>query len=187
MIRGFGRSFTASWGTAQYGTRSAMICRSILTRGCLMLTSLPDSSLLEHSKFLQCGSGQLSRPRYLRRVKFVTRKILIGSAVGLYAMSSVASTPPTGTRFTGRGRITLHRGEPCTSQIMFDLRPVNSKTAIWMAAGAHDSAKLTEAASDRRRVRITGTWKHGLHTGCAYVEVKTFAVESTWWNKLWKK
>jgi hypothetical protein len=123
-----------------------------------------------------------------KRVRFLTHRILISSAFFVFAAACLgAATHPAGARYSGRGRIILHRGEPCTSQIMFDFRPLDSKAAVWMAAGAHDSAKLTQAATDRRRVRISGTWKHGLHSGCAYVEVKTFVVETTWWSRLLKK
>jgi hypothetical protein len=69
---------------------------------------------------------------------------------------------------------------------MFDFRPLDSKAVIWVAAGAHDSAKLTEAARDRRRVRIGGVWKRGRETGCAYVEVTKLTVETSWWENLFK-
>jgi hypothetical protein len=124
------------------------------------------------------------------RVKFVRYRLIVAAAVALTLLitGNLGAAPrPAGTRFSARGKITLHRGEPCTPQIMFDFRPVDSKTVIWMAAGAHDSAKLTAAASDRRRVRISGTWRGGLHAGCGYVEVKTVVVETTWWSRLWKK
>jgi len=69
---------------------------------------------------------------------------------------------------------------------MFDFHPIDSKAVVWLAASARDSRKLTDAARDHRRVRIAGVWRHGAHTGCAYVDVKSLTVEKTWWNKLWK-
>ena len=107
-------------------------------------------------------------------------------AVCATATASAATTPRAGASFTGRGKIVLHRGEPCTSQIMFDFRALNSKTIVWMAAGAHDSAKLTDAAGDHRRVRITGVWRHGQHPSCAYVEVKSLVLERSWLESLFK-
>ena len=69
---------------------------------------------------------------------------------------------------------------------MFDFHALNSNATVWMAAGAHDSAKMTEAAGAHRRVRITGVWRRGQHTGCAYVEVKKLALERSWLESLFK-
>ena len=114
--------------------------------------------------------------------------VAIGLAIAACAPTQalMARTGPAGTRFSERGRITLHRGQPCTYQIMFDFQPAESKAIVWLAAGAHDSKKLTEAARDHRRVRITGLWKRGPQTGCGYVDVKKVAVEGSWWSNLWK-
>ena len=113
--------------------------------------------------------------------------IMMALALGACASSNLqAKTAPAGTRFTRDGRITLHRGEPCTPQIMFDFHPIDSKAVVWLAAGARDSRKLTEAAKDRRQVRITGVWRQGRHSGCGYVDVKKLTVERSWWGKLWK-
>jgi hypothetical protein len=98
----------------------------------------------------------------------------------------MATTAPAGARFADKGKITLHRGEPCTSQIMFDFHPIDSRTVVWLAAGAHDSQKLTDAARQRRRVRITGVWRRGQHAGCAFVDVKKFTVEGNWLSNLFK-
>ena len=91
-----------------------------------------------------------------------------------------------GSRFVERGKVTLHRGEPCTSQIMYDFRPLDSSSVVWMAAGAHDSTKLTEAARTRNRVQINGVWKSGRKTDCGYVEVRKVIVERSWWGSLFK-
>ena len=69
---------------------------------------------------------------------------------------------------------------------MFDFHPAGSKSIVWLAAGAHDSAKLTDAARNRGRVQISGTWKRGRESECAYVDVKKVTVETSWWNKLFK-
>src|SRR5205085_11802580 len=98
----------------------------------------------------------------------------------------LARTGSVGTRFIRKGKVTLHRGEPCTSQIMFDFHPVESKSIIWLAAGAHDSSKLTEAAQSRGRVQITGIWKRGRQSECAYVDVSKVIVERSWWDSLFK-
>jgi len=97
-----------------------------------------------------------------------------------------AATSAAGTSFNGRGKIVLHRGEPCTSQIVFDFHPLNSNAIVWMAADAHDSAKLTEAAGEHRRVRVTGVWRRGQHAGCAYAEVKKLVLERSWLESLFK-
>jgi hypothetical protein len=125
------------------------------------------------------------------RVKSIVHRVAITTLALTFAACATgkitaAATAPLGTRFSAKGKLTLHRGEPCTSQIMFDFRPLNSRAIIWMAASAHESRKLTDAARDRRGVRISGVWRRGQHAGCAYVEVKSLTVESSWWNKLFK-
>ena len=120
--------------------------------------------------------------RVIRQLAVVT------IAFGVWAWQSNlnAATAAAGSSFNSRGKIVLHRGEPCTSQIMFDFRPLNATTIVWMAADAHDSAKLTEAAGAHRRVRITGIWRRGQHTGCAYVEVTKLVLERSWLESLFK-
>jgi len=116
--------------------------------------------------------------------------IILAAAVAVIACAPtnglLAKTPPTGTQYGGNGKATLHRGQPCTSQIMFDFHPVGAKSIIWLAAGAHESNKLTEAAGKHRRVRITGVWKHGRDNGCGYVDVAKVTVEVGFWDKLFK-
>jgi len=121
---------------------------------------------------------------FLRRAAI----IFLSLALGACAINAVAAaTAPSGTHFSDRGKITLHRGEPCTSQIMFDFHAVNGRTTVWLAAGAHDSKKLTEAARIHRAVRVSGVWRRGRQSGCAYVDVEKATVEATWWNKLFKQ
>ena len=113
----------------------------------------------------------------------------MGCTIGTYASARdvMARTGAAGSRFAERGKVTLHRGEPCTSQIMYDFRPLDSNSVVWMAAGAHDSSKLTEAARTRNRVQISGVWKRGRQNGCGYVDVKKVIVERSWWGSLFKR
>jgi hypothetical protein len=112
--------------------------------------------------------------------------ILVACALGACAGSLQAKTAPAGSRYNSNGKVTLHRGQPCTSQIMFDFHPAGSKSTVFLAAGAKDSRKLTDAARAGRRVRVTGVWKRGRDAGCGYVDVKTLVVETSFWNKIWK-
>ena len=75
-----------------------------------------------------------------------------------------------GSHFDGIGRVTLHAGQPCTSQIMFDFRRTGSST-VWLAAPIGESKILTEAAERKRRVHISGKWRRGREKGCSYVDV----------------
>jgi hypothetical protein len=75
-----------------------------------------------------------------------------------------------GSRFDGVGRVTLHAGQPCTSQIMFDFR-IGSSKSVWLAAPMRETKVLTEAASRHRRVHVSGIWRHGKQAGCSYVDV----------------
>ena len=69
---------------------------------------------------------------------------------------------------------------------MYDFHPNKSKSVIWLAAGEHESRKLTEAADKHRRVRITGTWKRGRDNGCGYVDVSNVTIELSFFDKLFK-
>jgi hypothetical protein len=120
----------------------------------------------------------------VRQAAIIT--IALDLAFGATPAVLSATSPAIGTSFNARGKITLHRGEPCTSQIVFDFHPLNSNAMVWMAAGAHDSAKLTEAAGAHRRVRVTGVWRHGQRPGCAYVEVNKLVAERSWLESLFK-
>ncbi len=97
---------------------------------------------------------------------------LAGSNLSLSAAARPTPTPhavaPKGAHFDAVGRISMHAGQPCTSQIMFDFR---GKTVIWLAAPKRESAILTEAARHKQRVQVTGIWRHGATPACAFVEV----------------
>ena len=80
-----------------------------------------------------------------------------------------AKAAPRGSRVAGVGKVTLHAGQPCTSQIMFDFRITGARSIVQLAAPMRESKLLTEAANRHRRVRIWGSWHRG--TGCDYIEV----------------
>jgi hypothetical protein len=88
-------------------------------------------------------------------------------------LAAPAKTSSTGSRISGVGRVTMHGGQPCTSQIMFDFRITGARSTVQVAAPMHESKLLTEAANRNRRVRIWGTWRH--RDGCDYVEVTKVA------------
>lgn len=105
---------------------------------------------------------------------------IIGTAL-LFGSAEVHAAPPPpnlgpakGSRFESAGRVSLHIGQPCTPQIMFDLR---GKKVIWLAAPKRETAFLTDAARHSRRVRISGVWRHGAHSGCTFVEVTRAVVD----------
>ena len=116
----------------------------------------------------------------------IARFALLAATIGVVACTSTlevaAKTRPAGTRFDETGKVTLHRGQPCTSQIMYDFRPADSKAVIWLAAGFHESRSLTDAAKHHRTVHIAGLWKRGQEKGCSYVDVKNVTVEGKTWR-----
>src|ERR1700719_1003221 len=76
-----------------------------------------------------------------------------------------------GSRFDAFGSVTLHPGQPCASQIMFDFRRGRSTPTVWLAAPMHESTILTNAAHHRTRAHIVGKWRRGKPNGCSYVDV----------------
>lgn len=82
----------------------------------------------------------------------------------------------SGSGFDAVGNVTLHKGQPCTPQIMFDFRRPKSKTVVWLGAPMRGSSILTDAANHHNRVYVTGRWHRGKQSGCSYVEVNTVAV-----------
>ena len=192
----FGHSSTPLLTTARPGIQSSTIFRSTRTdgfpsNGCSTLTKPARSThawparvanrlAVDNRPTFAISHGVKSR---FRRARFLA--FPIGLAMTL-ANTAPATAASAGARFAGRGKVTMHRGEPCTSQIMFDFRPLDSKGLIWMAASAHDSAKLTEAAGAHRRVQISGVWRRGQHADCGYVEVTKLVLERSWFESLWK-
>jgi hypothetical protein len=80
-----------------------------------------------------------------------------------------ARAVPAGVRFNQVGSVTLYAGEPCTPQIMFNLRSAGS--TVWLGAPKHETKILTEAAKNNRRVHVSGKWRRGGQSNCSYVEV----------------
>src|SRR5437773_11895917 len=77
--------------------------------------------------------------------------------------------PTSGSHVSTVGKVTMHAGQPCTPQIMFDFRITGTRSAIQLAASMPETRSLTEAANRNRRVRIWGTWQHGQESGCDYI------------------
>ena len=91
-----------------------------------------------------------------------------------------ASTPrvfAVGSRFEGTGKAVLHRGQPCTSQIMFDFHPAKSKSVVWLAVNAHEERQLIEAANKHRTIHIAGRWQRGKMRDCQYVSLTSLEVQ----------
>src|SRR5207249_1899493 len=82
-----------------------------------------------------------------------------------------AVVAPLGSHFEDAGNVTLHAGQPCASQIMFDFKGANLGRTVWLAARMKDSKVLTDAASHGKRVHIWGAWHRGRESGCSYVDV----------------
>lgn len=90
---------------------------------------------------------------------------------------SAPRVAPVGSRFEGIGKVVLHRGQPCTSQIMFDFHGAKSAAVVWLAVNAHEERLLIEAANKRRVVHLSGKWQHGRTKDCAYVTVGAVEVQ----------
>ena len=88
-----------------------------------------------------------------------------------------APLPVAGPIFNGTGKVSLFRGAPCTSQIMFDLRVAHAREPVFLAAHVKESDLLTEAARKRRTVQISGTWQHGREKTCRFVTVTHVVVQ----------
>jgi hypothetical protein len=88
-----------------------------------------------------------------------------------------AKASRVGLRFDNVGKVTLHRGQPCTPQIMFDFEKRNSNASVYLAAGMHESKLLTDAAKHRKEVHVIGLWKRGRDKGCSYVKAKNVTPE----------
>ena len=111
-------------------------------------------------------------------------KSMLGAAVSIVLASCAqteARTPvkaaPVGGKFDGVGRVTMHQGQPCAPQVMFNFQPRNSRSPVRLAARFNESRLLTDAARRGRRVHVSGVWRHGREKSCGYVEVATAAQE----------
>jgi hypothetical protein len=117
-------------------------------------------------------------------MKSFLKYLLIGAlAAGLPVVEAAgkprtqAPAPPPSSNFAATGKVSLHPGMPCTSQIMFDFRPARARESIYLAAHAKESKILTDAAKHRRTVQISGVWEHGKEKACRYVHITRVVVQ----------
>jgi len=90
------------------------------------------------------------------------------------------SAASVGASFDQIGKVSLYPGESCASQIMFVFHSGRS-TSISLAAPMRQSKILTDAAHDRRSVRVLGKWRRGKAPGCYYVEATQVEVQGSFW------
>lgn len=86
-------------------------------------------------------------------------------------VAAPSKASPRGSRVSAVGKVTMHAGQPCTSQIMFDFRITGARSIFQVAAPMRETKLLTEAVKRNRRVHIWGNWQHGPAPGCDYVHV----------------
>jgi RecG-like helicase len=109
-------------------------------------------------------------------MKMIYRLVMVSAMALLFAScaQTEARTPvkaaPAGTRYDAVGKVSLHQGQPCAPQVVFNLT-AQFQRPVALAAHFHESKLLTEAARHGRRVHVSGAWRHGRSPGCAYVEV----------------
>jgi hypothetical protein len=110
-------------------------------------------------------------------MKVILKTIIVSALAFAFAScaQTEARTPlrasPAGTRFDESGRVTLHRGQPCSPQVMFNFQPRNGSSPVGLAARLQDSKLLTEAVRRKRLVHVSGVWRHGRDKACGFVEV----------------
>jgi hypothetical protein len=96
---------------------------------------------------------------------------LLASCAQPERTAAPARASSMGSRFTSVGKVTLHAGQPCTSQIMFDFQTTGVSSTVALAAPVRETKLLTEAANRNRRVQVWGTWQRGQDRTCNYVKV----------------
>jgi hypothetical protein len=96
--------------------------------------------------------------------------ILLTGAAGA-APRPVAKAIAVEKSFEGKGHVLLFQGQPCSPQIMFDLRQSFPRSTIRLAAPIRESRQLTDAARHRRAVHVIGIWRHGRDKLCRFVDV----------------
>jgi hypothetical protein len=109
--------------------------------------------------FVLAGCGEPEKPRAVAIIPGATR---------------------AGSSFDQVGRVSLYPGESCTSQIMFVFHSGRS-ASISLAAPFRESIILTDAAHDRRSVRVFGRWRRGKAPDCYYVEATQVEVQKSFW------
>jgi hypothetical protein len=119
-------------------------------------------------------------------MKSLLEYLVIGALAAGLPMTEAAGKPrakapvpkrPPSSSFAGTGKVTMHPGMPCTSQIMFDFRPAHARESVYLGAPAKESKLLTDAAKHRRTVQISGVWEHGKEKTCRFVHVTNVAVQ----------
>ena len=120
-------------------------------------------------------------------MRLFLKSLVMGAfATGLATSAAMAKAPvraaSNSSRFEATGKVTMHAGRPCASQIMFDFRAVRSSNTICLAALMRDSRVLTDAARQRRSVHISGVWKRGLDRTCSYVNITSVAVQKSFFT-----
>jgi hypothetical protein len=96
------------------------------------------------------------------------------------ATTANLTTAPVGGSFDQVGKVSLYPGESCASQIMFVFHSGRSRSTP-MAAPFRVSKILTDAAHDRRTVRVLGKWRRGKTAGCSYVEAAQVESQKSFW------
>jgi hypothetical protein len=118
----------------------------------------------------------------LKKMKSVLNSLVIPViAIGFAACAQtekvMAKGSPPGSHFDASGRVSMHAGEPCTPQIMFDFHTLNSRSSVWLAARMDETKLLTDAARHRKKVHVSGIWKRGKDKNCNYVTVTKVTAE----------
>jgi hypothetical protein len=96
---------------------------------------------------------------------------LLASCAQPEKTSAPAKASRMGSHFISVGKVTMHSGQPCASQIMFDFRTTGVSSTVALAAPIRETKLLTEAANRNLRVQVWGTWQRDRHQTCNYVNV----------------
>src|SRR5437588_7661555 len=94
--------------------------------------------------------------------------------------SAVSARPRVADDFVEVGKVSLFEGESCASQIVFVFHGARS-TSVSMAAPFRVSKILTDAARDRKTVRVIGKWRRGKAAGCNYIEATQAELQTSFW------
>lgn len=107
----------------------------------------------------------------MRRLTIFFFLISLASCTQPEKVAAPAKASLRGSRVSAVGKVTMHAGQPCTSQIMFDFRITGARSIVQLAAPMRETKLLTEAVNRNRRVRIWGNWQRGAAPGCNYINV----------------
>ena len=108
---------------------------------------------------------------FLHSFAIVIVALVLASCARPAIMVTPVKASRAGSRFAGVGKVVMHPGQPCTSQIMFDFRTTGVSSTVALAAPMRETKLLTEAANRNRRVQVWGTWQRGQDRTCNYVNV----------------